>query len=442
MRRSGLWLVLLCLLLTAMPRWSYAQQVANNILLLILDDVGVEAVPFYPLRSGLTVTTPPPPPMPNLAALANRGVIFTSVWANPLCAPSRSTIFTGRYGFRTGMGNNPDSAGLPKLAQSELILPEPFVARPDLGYVLGAIGKWHVSDGLSDPNIYGWPYYAGILPGRAGLELYNSWRKDVNGTVTKTKIYATTDQVNEAIALIQGAAGKPYFVQLAFNAPHNPYHVPPLDLHSRDSLPAFQKGMAPRPYFEAMVEALDTEIGRLLRSVNLDDTTVIVVGDNGTAQGNLVPPFTSSRGKGTLYEPGIRVPLVIAGAGVAEPGRTVDGVVNSVDIFPTVLELAGIALPTDARLDGVSLGAHLRNDNGPKRSWAYSEYFKSSTSYTRAIRNGRYKLIKASSGFRQLFDLSADPLEAKNLLNGSLTAVQRTNLNQLDAQLNALLALR
>lgn len=442
MRRVALFLVFLCLLITATPRWSCAQAAANNILLLILDDVGVEAVPFYPLRPGIVRTNPPPPPMPNLAALAGKGVIFTSVWANPLCAPSRATIFTGRYGFRTGMGNNPNSSGVPELARSEVILPEPFVARPGLGYVLGAVGKWHVSDGLSDPNLYGWPYYAGILPGRAGLELYNSWRKDVNGTVTRSKVYATTDQINEAIKLINTAAGKHYFVQVAFNAPHNPYHVPPLDLHSRDSLPPFKKGMASRPYFEAAVEALDTEIGRLLRNVNLADTTVIVMGDNGTAQGNLVPPFISTRGKGTLYEPGIRVPLVIAGAGVTAPGRTVNGVVNSVDIFPTVLELAGIPVPTDTKLDGISLGAYLRNGSGPKRQWAYSEFFSSAKSYTRAIRNGRYKLIKAASGFRQLFDLTADPLEARNLLNGSLTATQRTNLNQLNTQLNALLASR
>lgn len=416
----------------------------SNILLLISDDIGVDATPFYPLRPGLTRTLPPPPPSPNLAALARRGVLFTSAWGMPLCAPSRAAIFTGRYAFRTGMGNNPNSEGLPRLARGEVILPEPFVARPGLNYLLGAIGKWHVSDGVDDPNIYGWPYYAGILPNRAGLELYDAWKKDVNGSVTRSRVYATTDQVNEAIGLIRRAKSqdKRYFVQVAFNAAHNPYHVPPKALHSRDDLPPFRPGLASRPYFEAMAEALDTEIGRLLREVSLADTTVIYVGDNGTAKANLVAPYTASRGKGSLYESGIRVPLVIAGAGVVRPGRAVDGPVNTVDLFPTIMALAEIPLPGGVPLDGVSLLPHLADRVGPRRSWAYSEQFTSARSYQRAIRNATFKLIRRSGGGREFYNLAADPLEKRNLLKGSLTGTQRANLEQLQSQLDMLLASR
>jgi arylsulfatase A-like enzyme len=139
-----LWLLIALGLLSPAP----AAAAPSNILLLIADDIGVEATAFYPLRPRLSQTTPPPPPSPNLRALAGKGVLFTSAWGMPLCAPARAAIFTGRYGFRTGMGTNPNAEGLPRLARDEIILPEPFAARPGLGYLLGAIGKWHVSDGV------------------------------------------------------------------------------------------------------------------------------------------------------------------------------------------------------------------------------------------------------------------------------------------------------
>ena len=248
------------------------QAAPRSILLLITDDLGVDAADFYPTTwQGVTVrrvTKPPAPPMPNLKRLAQAGVLFSNAWANPLCAPTRATLFTGRYGFRTGVGNNPNDNHVPALARGEVTLAELFAARPALNYLLGHVGKWHVSPGNADPNLQGWSYFAGGLPARAGLELYFSWRKDVNGVVssTKSKTYATTDQVNEALGLIQTAKrqGRPYFVQVAFDAPHSPFHVPPDALHSRDSLPPFASDRAPRPYFEAMAEALDSEIGRLL----------------------------------------------------------------------------------------------------------------------------------------------------------------------------------
>ena len=429
------------------------QAAPRSILLLITDDLGVDAAEFYPTTwQGVTVrrvTKPPAPPMPNLKRLAQAGVLFSNAWANSLCAPSRAALFTGRYGFRTGVGNNPNDNHVPALARGEVTLAELFAARPALNYLLGHVGKWHVSPGNADPNLQGWSYFAGGLPARAGLELYFSWRKDVNGVVssTKTKTYATTDQVNEALGLIQTAKrqGRPYFVQVAFNAPHSPYHVPPNALHSRDSLPPFTSDRAPRPYFEAMAEALDSEIGRLWNEVKNDlaNTTVIFVGDNGTTKAVVASPYPPNRAKGTLYETGIRVPLLIAGAGVANPGRLATGVVNTVDLFPTVLALAGIPLPSGVKLDGVSLLPDLQNaSGGARRSWAFAEQFSSQTSFQRAIRNATYKLIERSGGGREFYDLAADPFETKNLIGGTLTAAQRSNLDTLNRQLDELIASR
>lgn len=421
-----------------------AHAAPRNILLLVTDDLGVDTAEFYP-TSARRVTTPPAPPMPNLKRLAQSGVLFSAAWSYPVCASARAALFTGRYGFRTGMGTNPNADHVPKLARGEVLLPELFAARPALDYLLGHVGKWHVSPCVSDPNLHGWPYYAGILPERAGLELYSAWKKDVNGVVSRTTKYATTDQVDEALGLIRKAKnqGRPWFVQVAFNAPHEPYHVPPNALHSRDSLPPYREGLAKRPYFEAMAEALDSEIGRLLRDVDLATTTVIFVGDNGTAKPILASPYPSSHAKGTLYESGIRVPLLIAGSGVASPGRLATGVVNTVDLFPTVLALAGISQPSGVKLDGISLLPILQNSSGgTRRSWAYSEQFSSATSFQRAIRNATYKLIERSGGGRQFYDLAADPLEARNLIGTALTATQRSNLDSLDRQLDQLIASR
>jgi arylsulfatase B len=426
------------------------QAAARNVLLLIADDLGVDATEFYPTSvQGVTVrrvTNPPAPPMPNLKRLAQQGVLFSKAWAYPLCAPSRAALFTGRYGFRTGVGTNPNDAHLPKLALSEVLLPELFTARPALNYLLGHIGKWHVSDGNADPNRYGWPYFAGGLPERAGLELYFSWKKDVNGVVGRSTTYATTDQVNEALGLIRKAKGppaRPYFVQVAFNAPHEPYHVPPRKLYTSATLPPYASGKAPRPYFEAMVEALDSEIGRLLSEVDLANTTVIFLGDNGTTKLSLASPYPANRAKGTVYETGIRVPLLIAGSSVVSPGRLATGVVNTVDLFPTILALTGIPLPGGVKLDGVSLLPDLQNSSGgTRRSWAYAEQFSSQTSFQRAIRNATYKLIERSGGGREFYDLTADPFEARNLLGGTLTATQQSNLDSLNGQLDALIASR
>jgi arylsulfatase A-like enzyme len=390
--------------------------------------------------------------MPNMRRLAQAGVLFRDAWANPLCAPSRATIFTGRYGFRTGLGTNPNGAPeLPELSWAEFILPEAFKARPALGYVLAHIGKWHVSRGDADPNLHGWPYFAGGDPWRPGNPSYFSWTKHVNATSATSTTYVTTDQVNEALGVIgrARAQGRPYFVEVAFNAPHEPYHKPPNHLHSRDALPRYQPGMDRRPYFEAMVEALDTEIGRLLGGVDLATTTVIFVGDNGTAGAVVKPPYPAGKAKGTVYQGGVGVPLLVAGAGVVSPGRMVAQRVNAVDLYPTILELAGIdpaaVVPGGTKLDGVSLLPYVRNVAHPSpRGWAYAELFRPvyNQGYQRAIRNAGYKLIERASGSREFYGLGADPFETTNLLGRTLTETQRTNLTDLDRQLDALLATR
>ena len=137
-----------------------------------------------------------------------------------------------------------------------------------------------------------------------------------------------------------------------------PLHVPPSNLHTYGT-PTTNRGM-----YEAMCQALDTEVGRVLATVNLTNTHVIFIGDNGTAGNVIARPYSPTKAKASMYEGGVRVPLIVAGAGVVSPNRRVTALVSAVDLFPTILQLAGIdpqtALPVGTVIDGVSLLPLLR----------------------------------------------------------------------------------
>jgi arylsulfatase A-like enzyme len=445
-----------------------ARAQGRNILLIVADDFGVDAARFYPLSAGRRTTDPPAPPTPNLTRLAQNGILFRRAWATPWCSPSRAEIFTGRYPFRTGVGDpvpkDPTKAN-GELRLDEFSLPEAFQAAKPGQYLLAHVGKWHLSrQGADDPNRHGWPYFAGprpdlpLLPHYGtyfridGVNYYGPWPKTVNGVTTAAvNTYATTDQVNEAIAKIREAKAqvppKPYFIWLAFNAPHGPYEKPPNALHSRDSLPVPATHERRRPFYEAMVEAMDTEIGRLLQEVDLATTTVFFIGDNGTPDEVTVSPYRQDHAEGTPYEEGLRVPLLVAGADVVTPGRVVTRIVSAVDLYPTILELAGIdpraVLPSGTAIDGVSIVRYLRNQTGTAlRQYIYSEEFPlcHDQQFERAIANCCYKLIRRADGSRAFYDLNADPYETRNLLSGTLTATQRGNLDTLSARLANLLA--
>ena len=421
------------------------QAAAGNILLLIADDFGVDLAGFYAVP-GRVETTPPPPPTPNLTALARQGVLFPRAWASPTCSPTRAGILTGRYGFRTGVGDA-KRRDMPQLPPDEITLPEVFRAAATR-YRLAHVGKWHLSNGIDDPNRQGWTHYLGPEPRLGGLDYYD-WTKVVDGVATRCRTYATTDQVNDAVGVIAAARAqdRPYFAWVAFNAPHRPYHKPPNGLHSLDGLP--DRGGPDRSYLEAMVEALDTEIGRLLREVDLATTTVIFLGDNGTQDSSIAPPYSPPKAKGTVYDAGVRVPLVVAGEAVRGPGRTVAALVNAVDLFPTILELAGIETgagpPAGIGTDGISLMPYLRNRSHPSpRAWAFAERFsyRFDGDWQRAIRDRRYTLLERHDGTREFYNLALDPLQGDDLLRRPLTVDERRALDSLDLALDALMASR
>ncbi len=284
-------LVVFCLSLSVFNGFTPV-AVADNVLLIIADDLGADSVGLF---SPANTTAP----TPTLDGLAANGVRFTRCWSNPTCSPSRAALLTGRHGFRTGVGWPGDVIGL-----SEGTIANAFNSA---GYGTACIGKWHLSNqtngGDDNPNLMGFDHFSGAMSG--ALRDFFLWPKVVNGQALQQRVrtYATTENVNDAISWID-EQDSDWFLWLAFNAPHSPFHLPPNELHSYDLL-GTEADIAANPtsYYQASIEAMDTEIGRLLGSIDaavLANTTIIFVGDNGTPGG--VAPNVVRGAKGQLRE--------------------------------------------------------------------------------------------------------------------------------------------
>ena len=447
---------------------------APNILLLIGDDMGVETLPCY----GIVKDTAQ---VPTLDDLCRRGVRFTNAWSQPVCSPTRATMMTGRYGFRTGVGaaipspkeveklrvappkppgtHRESSAAehdevVPGLRPDEFTIAMALKSNPSRAYETAAFGKWHLADlgngGFEHPNRAGFDHFAGDA--FAPLPSYFAFPTQLNGRPTQGVVgYADSTRVNDAIEWIRSRDGrKPWFVWLGFSNPHAPYHLPPIELlhSSARDLDPFSDDVVqkPYPYFKAMLEALDTEVGRLLGSLTAEqkaNTYVIFLGDNGTTRAVAQAPFDPRRSKGTVYQGGVSVPLLVAGPGI-EGGRVSTALVNTVDIYATVLDLASIdirrAVPRSVTLDAVSFAPLLRRSAAtPARTFAYADAFGQGVKTARAIRNQDYKLV-VNEGVEELYALSVDPYEKQNLLAGELSADAKKNYAALQATLAGLLA--
>ena len=396
----------------------------TNTLLILGDDMGVDTVGAY--KEGAT-----PAPTPTLDKLAKNGVLFRNAYASAWCTPSRANYMTGRYGFRTGVGR----AGA-VLPLSETVLPEILPST----YAHACIGKWHLGGNrgtVNHPNQTGWGHFSGALA--FGISNFYSWPKVVNGRTSTSTVYATTDNVNDTLAWIK-AQKKPWVVSLNFNAPHSPYHAPPSNLHTYNLT-----GKNPRThrvlFYKAMLQAMDTEIGRLLAGIpaqTLAKTNIIFLGDNGTPGAVTEAPFDSTHAKTTLYEGGINVPLIVSGPAVRSPGREVTALVHAVDLFNTIAEFSGVDArkAVSAELDGISLVPYLSNPTQePIREFVYSETFGAFSNNGTTVRNERYKLMRLTGRGDQLYDLKADPFEKVNLLAKTLTREQRENRDRLASEL-------
>ena len=418
-RLLGVWLLLLVAAVSRAQIQVSRTDSPQNLLVVLVDDLGTDYLGCYQQN-------PAAPATPNIDALALQGVRFDSAYANPVCTPTRACLMTGRHAFRNSLELT-CTPGDPGLRDEEWTLPEAITTS---GYAQAFIGKWHLGDrhGSRTPNVHGWQHFAGALYGN--IPNYTQWTKIVNGATVHVTTYATTDQVNDALSWI-GSQRRPWLMFLSLYAPHTPLHTPPAHLH-RQNLAGLQPSTSPIPFYKAMIEAIDTEIGRLLSGLGSARarTNVILLSDNGTPSATALAPYTKA--KGSLYEGGVRIPLIIQGPAVVRPGRAVSDRVHAVDLFPTLLELAGGPhKQVPPPMDGRSFASILADRQNPPRS-IYSETIGTGfgSGYTRI--DGDYKLIRFTDDpvmmpHEELYNVRLDPRETNDLLapGATTTAADR-----------------
>lgn len=377
-----------------------------NILLIIADDMGLDATPGYSIGDIK-------PSMPNLESLIANGIKFTNLWSSPLCTPTRAGILTGKYGFRTSVTNVTQT--LPTNEESL----HSYLDDMNSGYNHAVIGKWHLSgNDINHPNVIGVDEYAGVLGGT--VQSYFNWDLVENMQSSNSTEYTTTKLTDLAIDWI-GNQNQPWFLWLAYNAPHTPFHLPPNELHNQGALSSDQASIDanPLPYYFAMLEAMDTEMGRLFNSMSQeerDNTVIIFIGDNGTP-GQVIQTYRTRRAKGSLYQGGINVPMVISGKNVERKSAEETALLGTIDLFATVAGIAGADVTSVN--DSKNFTSMFNSSGVSVRDYIYSEIGDDVNTIDYTIREASYKLIRFSNGDEALYNLAQDPFESTNLLSAN-----------------------
>ena len=374
-----------------------------NILLIIADDMGLDACPGY----GFSSTQPQ---MPNLDKWITSGIKFNNFWTYPTCTPTRGSILTGKYGFRTGVQNVGDV-----LSISENSLHQEL---KNSGYATGQFGKWHLSNDATQPNAMGIDNFEGIIIG--AVPSYTNWTLSSNGTSSTETTYTTTKLTDLAIDWI-AKQDKPWFTWMAYNAPHTPFHLPPDLLHEQGSLPNDQASIDanPLPYYLASLEALDKEMGRLLNSLSAaerENTLIIFIGDNGSP-GQVAQVYSNRRVKGSIYQGGVNCPLIVSGKGVNRFAASENALVSTVDLHSTILAAAN--LTSTKKIDSESFYGLLSDEKSVTKEINYTEIRKTNGTVDETVRDATHKYMLFGDGSESLYDLEQNPLENPNLLSAN-----------------------
>lgn len=513
----------------AAQRTRQAPRLGPNVLVIVLDDIGTDKLEFYgetpPTCPGaacdplLNCSAPasgcaqPYARTPNLDALRRGGLWFDKAYAMPVCSATRAALQTGRYGTKTGIGNitsTTSQAGDYSLPNSEILLAELLrdgflgpakraVGRP---YSSGAFGKWHMTAAL--PADYGhavangYDRFYGVIGNVTNHFRFTQILHDKGSSILTEKIdgrfttppyevdtYQASLTTRDTLAWINDQTSS-FFAYVAYAPPHTPVQVPPLSLLSTEMQCELAcAGLAPgnslnplteppellKLVYRAQVEAVDAEIGKLLAGIPapvLENTTVFVLGDNGTPI-FLVdePPHVANHGKATVFELGVRVPMIVSSPLIPTPptndGWRSSALVSVTDLWLTIAELTGAnaaALKPLSLLDSISFLPVIADPlNSGSRTTIYTQTFLPNgilplpqpACYSlnrRAVTDGEYKYIRAQASVdatpcgtatytEALYYLPSDPEELTNLITLGLTPDQQQRLQILSAEMDA-----
>lgn len=434
-----------------------------NIILILIDDMGWRDLSCY--GSSFYET-------PNIDRLATQGVRFTDAYAAcPVCSPTRASILTGLYPATLGITDWIDSSGETHPCRGRLV-DVPYLKElpvgshtlahslADAGYATWHVGKWHLGGPGAYPTDHGFDVNIGGChwgaPGREGY--FSPWGipalKDVD---VPPGTYLTDYLTDRAIELVEGSGAAPFFLNLWYYTVHTPIQAKPPTIakyeakarrlgldrtkamaegepfpteHKRH-LRVQRRRLQSDPVYAAMVEHLDENVGRLMdaleRTGKAQDTIIFFTSDNGglaTAEGSPTCNAPLAEGKGWVYEGGVREPLLVSWPGVAPAGATCSEPVTSPDLLPTILDMAGLALPPGRQVDGVSLTPLLRasGDATPATLgrdaiyWHYPHYGNQGGTPACSLRSGDFKLIEFfEEGRLELYNLREDIAESRNL---------------------------
>ncbi len=387
---------------------------------------------------------------PHLDRLAKESVRFTDAYAAaPVCTPTRASILTGKTPARLHMTIWREASGDPPLKRKVVPpvtvgdLPHEEVTLAEVlheaGYYTAHVGKWHLGGASHYPETHGFDANIGgshwgapttfFYPYSGSGTFGNEFRYVPHLELGSPDEYLTDRLTDEAIRIVERVHDRPFFLNMWWHTVHTPIEAP------EEMVEPYRERLRPElnhqnAAYAAMVESLDTNVGRLLAKLEelgiADRTVVVFTSDNGgfinKNRGQVVTNNTPFRsGKGSLYEGGVRVPLMVRWPGVTPEGQVCRGPVSTIDFYPTLLEIAGLSGSADhnASVDGMSLVPVLKKPDASLARdtlyWHYPHYYPT-TAPVSSIRQGDWKLLHYYEDDRvELFNLADDLGEERNL---------------------------
>lgn len=417
---SALFLSLVQVLGVAAARPAVGARRPPNVVVILVDDLGGTDLGCYGSRFFET---------PNLDRLAREGLRFTQAYsACTVCSPTRAALLTGKYPARLHVtdwipGHQRPAAKLRVpdwtmyLSPSERTLAE---ALSSAGYATASIGKWHLGGPEYFPEKHGFDRNVGGTHRGQPPSYFSPYKIETlpDGPAGE---FLTDREAAEAVKFIRENRDRPFFLYLPHHAVHTPLmgKQTVVEKYRAKAKPGDPQANAT---YAALVESVDDSVGRLLKVLEEEklaqDTVVVFTSDNG----GLLRSTTNlgmRAGKGSSYEGGVRIPLIVRWPARVRPGRTSDTPAITMDLYPTLLEAAGVKREPEQVIDGRSLMPLLRGRGGLGRKalfWHYPHYHPGGATPYSAIRDGDLKLLEFyEDGRLELYDLKADPEEKRDL---------------------------